>query len=189
MLKGLLKAERAAFDRIFELYYRQLCYFAFSIVQEMQLAEDLATESFIILWNKKPSFENTGKLKSYLFTLVYRASLNQLKAKERHHQSHQEIALNKETEEPVDLKIIRSEALQVIYQQIEALPPQCRQVIKGVFIEGKSVKEIAGEMNLAAQTVLNQKNRGIRLLRNALVNDQGLTPAVLLMACSFLARY
>jgi RNA polymerase sigma-70 factor (ECF subfamily) len=76
--------------------------------------------------------------------------------------------------------------MQALYAAIEKLPPQCRTVIRCSFVEGKSVREIADEMQLAYQTVQNQKQRGIKLLRWTLLQHSQLSPVVVLLCLSLL---
>ena len=188
-LINLKNGDVAAFDKVYALFYRQLCYFALSIVQDKDAAEDLAMESFICLWQKKPDFASLDKLKAYLFTIVHHTGLNQLKTLKRHRSSQRELLYLSQSAENIDLALIRSEALQAIYDEIRNLPPQCRQVVTLTFVEGKSVKDIAEELKLATQTVLNQKNRGIKLLRTALVKNQLLSPAVISIGWTLMSSH
>lgn len=170
LLQGLNNGDRTAYNKLFDYYFRQLAYFTLSIVADRQLAEDITVESFVTLWNKKPIFETSYQLKSYLFTLVRNAAFNQLKAQKQHQKAKTALQYLSETELPIDYFIIESEILQSIYEAVATLPPQAQQVIRLLFIDGKSVKEIADAMNIATQTVLNQKARGLKILRNKLGN-------------------
>ncbi len=122
ILTGLKNGNINAFDTIYNKYYRQLCYFAFNIVKDKEAAEDLAAEAFIKLWQSRPEFASIDKVKSWMFTLIHHSALNLIKARQRHEASHNEIGRLRGTEENIDLILIRSEALQAIYEEIMNLP-------------------------------------------------------------------
>ena len=43
--------------------------------------------------------------------------------------------------------------LERMYKAIESLSPQCREVLKKIYFEGKSYAETAEEMNLSLSTI------------------------------------
>jgi RNA polymerase sigma-70 factor (ECF subfamily) len=61
--------------------------------------------------------------------------------------------------------MISAETVRLLYEAINELPAQCKKVFTKLYVEGKSVAEIATEMNVAVSTVKNQKARGIKLLK------------------------
>jgi RNA polymerase sigma-70 factor (ECF subfamily) len=73
-----------------------------------------------------------------------------------------------------------------ISSEIEKLPPQCRQVVRLAIIEGKSAPEIAEELNIAYQTVLNQKAKGVALLRTAILKHKLLSLPMLYLTLRLL---
>lgn len=183
-LNALKKGDQKAFEKVYHSYFRQLCSFAEEIVGNRHVSEDIVIDSFVKLFQKRPDFTNTFKLKSFLFTLVHNASLNYIKAAKRHAISNKEIGYLQQYQENSQRALIHSEIMQAIYSEIENLPQQCRQIVKLSFIEGKSTINIAKEMNLAYQTVQNQKTRGVRLLRIALIRNK-LMPILILSLLAF----
>lgn len=177
-----MELDEAAFGHLHRQFYRQLCYYTEQITGNGPIAEDIASESFIKLLRQRHSFSSLAKLKSFLFTVAHNAALDYLKAEKRHQSNHERISRESETlEPPHELHRIRAEVLNAVFEEIESLPPQCREVIRLSFIEGLPVGEIAARMNIAYKTVLNQKTRGIGLLRTALVRKS--VHPLLLAAC------
>lgn len=168
LLTALHDKEPQALEEVFHTWYRQLCYFAEKLLEDPAAAEDIAVNCFVTLLERNPHFESLSKLRSFLFTVARNACLDVIKTEKRHTASHKELRyLASESEMDIERQLIRSEAIKILHAEIELLPPQCRRIIRLSFIEGKSVKEIAEEMQLAYQTVQNQKQRGIHLLRIA----------------------
>ncbi len=114
--------------------------------------------------------------------MVRNACLDHVRTEQRHHKSHEDIRQQAEWQENADLALIRSEALQAIHDEIENLPAQCRQIVKLIYIEGYSVKEAAQILDLAEQTVQNQKNRGVKMLKKAMVRNPLLSSGVVWLA-------
>ena len=71
--------------------------------------------------------------------------------------------------ESADYQAIETELLTLVSREIEALPEKMRQVLKLLFLEGKSTSEIAAELNLSVQTVRNQKTKAIEIIKNSLL--------------------
>ncbi len=181
-----MELDEDAFGQLHRQFYRQLCYYTEQITGNSPIAEDIASDSFIKLLQKRHSFSSLAKLKSFLFTVAHNAALDYLKAEKRHQSSHELISRTADTAEPPqELHRIRAEVLNAVFQEIEALPSQCREVIRLSFIEGLSVSEIADRMNIAYKTVLNQKTRGLGLLRTALVR-KSVHPLLLAICVPFL---
>lgn len=181
-----MELDELAFGRLHRQWYRQLCFYTEQITGNAPIAEDIASESFIKLLHKRHSFSSLAKLKSFLFTVAHNAALDYLKAEKRHQSSHEQISRETDTlEPPHELHRIRAEVLNAVFAEIEALPAQCREVIRLSFIEGLTVGEIAGRMNIAYKSVLNHKTRGLQLLRTALVR-KSVHPLLLAVCLPFL---
>ncbi|SEW01931.1 RNA polymerase sigma factor [Chitinophaga arvensicola] len=173
-----------AFEQCYEENIMALCYFTEKIVDDRTVAEDIATECFIKLLDRLQSFENSQKVKSFLFVTANNAALDHLRMKKRHQVSHEEIAyINNRSQEDIERDFIRAEALQAIYQEIDRLPEKSRQVVFMSVIEGLSLDEIAEKLDMAYKTVQHYKTQGLKLLRVALLKNKylpvGLLPVVL----------
>jgi RNA polymerase sigma-70 factor (family 1) len=181
LLERVVSGDPQAYHVLYDRFYDQLVYFVHSIIHDRAAAEDIAVDTFISLMTAKPVFPALDKLKSWLFTTAHRRCLNLIRDDKRHRAAHMELgALEPAGEEAHDLALIKSEAVKILQQQIEQLSPQIRQVIRLSFLEGKSVKEIAAQLGTAVQTTQNQKNRGLQLLRHALLNNESLRAVVAL---------
>lgn len=187
-IKGLFEGKVSAFEHVYNLYFRQLYYFASKIVQDAEAAKDLTVDTFVKVLKTPRQFNSQEHLKRFLFTILRNACLDYRKSQDRHKKSHEEIRYLSEIKEDIELAFIKSEAIKAIYQEIEQLPPQCRQIIKLIFIEGQTVHEIAGRLNIAEQTVQNQKNRGVKLLKSALVRNRLLSLAIIRMCYELIEK-
>lgn len=130
-------------------------------------AEDIVGESFIRIWERHTLFSHPQVIKSWLYTTVRNGCLSHLH-KEKNNQINQE-QLAKYREDDYETfilqEIIRAEFLRELYEHIESLPRSCRKIFQMLYIQGKTVREIAEELQISVSTIKNQKVRGVGLLR------------------------
>lgn len=181
------RGERVALHAVYERFMRPLCYFTDQMVENTMASEDIVSECFIQAFKRKEDFPSIAHLKSFLYTSARNAALNHLKAQKRHgdvHHSLEKAAERLDTD--VEKAYIKAEVMQLIFSEVEKLPPRCRDVVRLAVIDGKSAQEIATELNMAYQTVLNQKAKGVGLLRVALLKNELISLPVLIAALSLL---
>jgi RNA polymerase sigma-70 factor (family 1) len=176
------EGDAEAFRQLYQLLYRRLCYFAFSLVKNMDQAEDIATDCFVKVWTRKETFESEEGIKTYLYLTAKNACIDFLRAEKRHELSHQEISYLEAGSAPhqADLPMANAEIMSALYQQLDELPPKCARVFKLIYFEQKNTAEIAALMNTSTKTVLNQKLKAIALLKAQLLK-KGLLPLLLLL--------
>ena len=68
---------RKWFEEIYAEKFEQLYRYAFSITKEKGLAEDVVSEVFTNIWNKKPDHTNIKELNSYLMVSVKHLAIRQ----------------------------------------------------------------------------------------------------------------
>lgn len=160
---------RSAFNCVFDFYYPALCFFATKLIQNVSVAEDIAQEALIKLWEKHTGFHSAKAIRSFLYITTRNACLNFMKRTQSGLKNHQEWAQGwDETEDYVLNQLTRSEAIRELYNMLNALPSECRKVIRHSFIDGMDNRQIAAHLNISIHTVKNQKSRAIYLLKKKL---------------------
>jgi RNA polymerase sigma-70 factor (ECF subfamily) len=152
-------------EGVFRAYYPRLCYFAFTMLESKEMAEDMVQDVFLRLQGRMNDFFAENALKSFLYLAVKNACLNQLKhraVKEK----HAETADLSTSEDPVALNnLIRAEVYGEVHLALMGLPDGCKRVITLSFFEGMKNEEIARALDLSINTVKTQKKRALQLLR------------------------
>lgn len=181
LLEDFRNGDEVAIRKLYGLYYRSLCYFNQKLINYLQEAEDISTETFLKLLQKRNDFENLSEIKSFLFTASRNSCYDFLRKEKRHNKTHQKMVTLLPLEEVFgEQEMISAKVLQTIYAEIENLPNLRQQVFKSIFIEGKSTAEIAKEMGISPQTVLNQKAKALQKIRLALSQENILYAGMLL---------
>lgn len=157
------QGKEQGFDHYFRQWYQPLCLFANRYVQLSTIAEEIVSDTYLKVWKKHAQFNNENVLRSYLYTAVRNGCINWL-AKEKKIAAPPAASPDKTLLE----HIIYAETMQAIFQHAQELPEQCKTVFTKLYIDGKSVKETAEELNLSTSTVKTQKTRAIAYLKGKL---------------------
>lgn len=180
LLERIAGGDQQAFRVIFRRHYKELCYFAASIIQDAQEAEDLVQESFSKLWDKRADFQTTTNIKAFLYIITKNASLNFIRQRLRQAEKEKEFTYLQDGA-PADFDPLLGEVeiIRELYGEIEQLPTQCRRVFKMSYLEGRKNEEIAGQLGISYNTVRTQKLRALKLIRASLLK-KNLLPALFL---------
>lgn len=166
----LVNGDAALFRRIYDSYYNQLVYYAYSFMFDTHQAEDIVTEAFVKLWNAGNTVNSEGHIKSYLFLAVKHAAIDIVKARQRHERIHNQLSFTNEIHGAApDLAFIESEVIKEISLQIDMLPRQCAAVVRHILFDGMNTEEVAKEMGISTKNVLNQKALAIKKIQHALL--------------------
>lgn len=187
-LNAFRKGEDAALAYFFELHYRSLCYFANRLLQDNMEAEDIVSDCFCKLWEKKEDFETASNIKAFLYISCRNACLNHLKkVKRKTAIQEQYFSKVEEGEETILYELVETEILTLLSKEIETLPDKCREVFKLIYLEGRKTDEIALQLGLSVQTVRNHKTRAVELLKASFLK-KGFSAATTLAILLFIDK-
>lgn len=169
ILDKLRSGDEQVFEEIFRTYYERLCNYANTILNDMDEAEEMVQNAFLVVWEKHESLEIHTSLKSYLYRSVHNSCLNRVKHyKVRHIHGeaikHQADILYDDASED----LVGMELELVINQAIDDLPQQCRIVFRMSRFENLSYAEIAEQLNISVKTVENHMVKALKTLREKL---------------------
>ena len=158
-----------SYEVIFKKYIKELYRFAFTYVRDSQIAEEMAQEVFLYVWEKRGQIEIQTTLKTYLYSAVKNKCLNYIKLELPKQQSMGDISEvmlsvssgNQDEGENEQLK-------KYIKSAIDALPKKCRQIFLLSRNAGMTYEEIAEELDLSKKTVENQMGIALKKLRESL---------------------
>lgn len=170
LLTRIAEGDAAIYPYLHDTYYNSLVYFSLSIIPDQQQAEDIAVDALVKLWQLPTQFETTGKLKSYLFTLVRNASLNYLKHL-RIRERSESILSGPEVlvDSKVEALIVESDLMRLVHQEIARLPASYREVVELLYIEDLSSAEAAARLGISMDNLRQRKGRAIKELKSELI--------------------
>lgn len=167
MLEPFRQGENEALRYFHNKFWRNLMLFCWRLTGDKQAAEDIASETFMKLHRRRPDITSVGYLKSFLYTVARNACMDHLRWNNRDGNLKRELDyLN--GERYVESSVIQSDMYERVYQQIERLPEDQRDVMIMLLYENKSYAEIAEIRQCNTQTVRNLRGRAINNLRKRL---------------------
>jgi RNA polymerase sigma-70 factor, ECF subfamily len=151
------------FEEVVNAQYESLYRFAFSLAQREEDARDLTQETFAQLARKAGQIKDKSKIKSWLFTTLYRAFIDTKRWKTRH--SHVEVEAadfelpvsQPEGAERIDATTARETLMKV--DEIFRAP------LILFYLEDHSYLEIAEILDIPVGTVMSRISRGRAMLR------------------------
>jgi RNA polymerase sigma-70 factor (ECF subfamily) len=162
------KGDEAVFGEVFRGYYQPLCHYAYLKLTDWILAEELAADAFVKLYQQREHIRDSCHLQGFLCTCTRNACIDYTRKRERYQRHlHAAASLEADAEPSVEQSIIRAETLNRLYKLAEHLPGSCNRIFELYFYQGYSTEQIACQLNMHPKTVLNQKGIGLRLLRNS----------------------
>lgn len=173
-LAGLAAGDPAAFAAVFESYYDALCAFAEGYAGSADEAEDVVTEVFARLWERRGQLAVRLSLKTYLYSATRNQALNHRRREgsERRRRDGARLVGALPGQGVVGARVLEelhaAELRQAIDAAIQRLPERRRAVFVLHRRHGLSYGEIAEVLGISLKTVENHMGLALRDLRDQL---------------------
>ena len=169
IIQDIREGKEDPFRELFNTYYEGLCQYAFTILRDMDEAEDIVQAMFIKIWEKRQSLTITHTIKSYLYKAIYHQCINQFEHRAVR-EKYQELSLieNSGIQLP---EVFPNELEDRIVTAINSLPKQCRTIFMMSRYQEMKYSEIAKALELSVNTIENQISKALRILRMQLDDE------------------
>ncbi|RNF50558.1 sigma-70 family RNA polymerase sigma factor [Marinomonas hwangdonensis] len=152
------RRDQAALSRLFDHYVPKIRSFCLAAQPGANLmADDIAQEVMIRIWNKAHTYKpESASLNTWVFTLARNARIDYLRKNSRHQSDiDPEYLWQNIVDENADpFKDAQHKRDQERIQQgLNKLPPDQKEVLLKVYLEGKTHKEAAEELSLPLGTI------------------------------------
>jgi len=134
------------FEEIYELYWQRIFRLCMGYVNDTELAQDLAQETFIIVWQQLPKFRNESNIGTWIFRIASNNCLRQIEKEKKFAKTDLPINLEEKKQESMEPQI------QMLYQFISELPETDRIIISLELEEVKQA-EIAHIVGLSESNI------------------------------------
>lgn len=161
--------DKLSFERIYRQHWSSLYSYAFNVLQENELCEDIVQEVFMDLWRRRQDV-HISDLRSYLRQSVKYQIFSHFRESRYKKQLLMEFDLV-HTECGIDESFEAQELEAQIKDAISQLPKRRRIVFDMSRNEGLSNKEISKKLDISLQTVKNQISESLRFIRKSLNNS------------------
>jgi RNA polymerase sigma-70 factor (ECF subfamily) len=167
LIERLQKGDVEAFDQIYEKYSGKLYAFGLKYLKSTAEAEELVQSVFLKLWENYRSLKKELSLKLYLFTIAY----NDICKFFRKRNCQQRFITNflyenSQSSSKIEDSIDYQSVLDQLNKIINKLPERQKTIFLKSRQEGKSSKEIAGELSLSSGTIDNYISESLKFIRS-----------------------
>lgn len=159
----------SVFKSIFELNYKLIRNYLIYKYKDVERAEDVAQNAFVILWenceNLKPE-----QAKSFLFTTAIRLSLNEIKHSKVVFEFELQSNKNALNSESPEFLLEETELKKLLEQAINQLPEKQREVFLMNRFDNQSYVEIASLLGLSVKAIEKRMHLALLTLRKVIKN-------------------
>jgi len=164
ILEELNGDDTLAFRQVYLNYWERLYIYAYNILENQKICEDLIQEIFLSFWKNRHKVE-IENLKAYLYQSLRFQIFKHFRDQKTtllNIEKFEQILKTNSIEESLDLDDLEAS----IHKHINELPRRCRDIFYLSRFENLSHKEIAEKFDISTRTVKNQITTALKHLRS-----------------------
>lgn len=156
-----------SFEQIVDAHYQGLFRFALSMCRREATAQDLVQQTFLQWARKGHTLRDTTKVKTWLFTTIYREWLSIARREKKYEEVEFEPDLHGSTHDEDDGENVRVDGA-TLQAALEQLDPNYRAPLVLFYLKELSYREIAETLDIPIGTVMSRLSRAKDSLRRIL---------------------
>lgn len=167
-IQALKSGDSKAYKTLVDVYHHKLCVYAFSLIHNQNAAEDIVQNVFICTWKNRARLKSNYEIKHFLYKSVYNEFINEYRKQkkvvplEKKYIDALTVTIDHKNEYALDRKI------RLIKQEIENLPPKCKEIFVLSKQEGLTNQEIATYKQVSVKSVEAHITRAFHILRESI---------------------
>lgn len=145
----------------------QLLFFTYKITRNREAAEEIVSESFCVLWQKREKAVSIQAVKSYLYLIARNACYDHVGTYYIKNVQLGDDLIWDSPELKTDIlsQIIYTELIEQIVCELDRLPKQQAEVFKMIYLEGKNTEEICESLGTTASNIYYARSKALSTLR------------------------
>ncbi|MFC0773367.1 RNA polymerase sigma factor [Terrimonas alba] len=142
------------YEELYKLLCNRLIHFSASIIGSFHQAEEIVSDVFISIWQKREQLSGVENPIVFLYVCTKNLTLNALKKTKQQPLSYDALYDDALSIVPdVESHIISTQVAQKIENAIRSLPARCQLIFRLVKMDGLRYKEVAELMEISPKTV------------------------------------
>lgn len=160
----LLQRDKGAFERLYDDYSAAIYGLVLKILRDEALAEDALQDTFVRIWQKIHTYDETkGKLFTWMLNVARNIAIDRLRANtSRKADLMVDIQPSLESRGPSTTMQVEHIGLREL---VDALPAEQKQVIELIYFLGYTQSEVAEEYDIPLGTVKSRVRLAMNYLR------------------------
>lgn len=157
------------FEKLFARFYAPLCHHSFSILKDMDLAEDIVQEFFYQFWKNRESIRLRLSLSAYLYQSIRNNSLHYREHLSVRKQYAEEVLREASSGQPFEeLSEMGVEEINALIEStLQQLPERCSRIFRMNRFEGMKYREIADKLAISVKTVEADMGKALQMFRQS----------------------
>lgn len=154
-----------AFAELFHRHWDNVYKMIYSRIRDRSKTEGIAQEIFMKFWDKRSELV-IDNFSAYLYTCVKHRCINYIESKitRKKHWDHYKVFLPQQ-DDATDKAIAFNDLREALEKWLNHIPNKSKMIFRLNRLEGQSVKEIAGQMNLSEKAIQYHLTRSVKELR------------------------
>ena len=168
-IKELKAGDEDAYKYLMHSYYEKLCHYAFQLIKDHDEAEDIVQETFVRIWINAKHLKPDKSLSAFLYRCVYNEFIDRIRKQKKIvplEQNHLETITQVFVE---TASVNPEEILDQLKDEIQKLPPKCKEVFLLKKKEGLSLSEISNYLKISKKTAEGHITRAYKILRKRML--------------------
>ena len=164
-INELLNGSHKAYELIFISYYGKIKFFITGFIKSEEIAEELAQDIFLKLWENRASIDKTKSFGYFLYTMARNTTFNFLKHNLVHSTYVQRTKFDENLSLSPEEQVYADEIGLLVAMAVKKMPEQRRKIYELSREEGLPNEEIAKRLNISKKTVENQLSLALKELK------------------------
>jgi len=156
LLQQISQGCRDAFRAFYTRYYGYVQRYIALFESSGDSLDELTQDVFVRIWEKREHLGKVESLKSYLFLITRNVVFNYLRSLKVQHKVRELDGVSEQAGDDLEGEILFKQYYRIAQEAIDKLPPGRRKVLKMSIDDGKSLDEIATELNISRAGVKKQ---------------------------------
>ena len=154
-----------AFAELFHRHWDNVYNMIYSRIRQRDVTEEMAQDIFMKLWDRRADV-TIDNFSAYLFTCVKHRCINYIESRiiRRKHWEYYSAFLRMQ-DDSTGKVIAFNDLREALEKGLNTIPKKSKMIFRLNRFEGKSIKQIAGEMNLSEKAIQYHLTRSVKELR------------------------
>lgn len=171
LIRDLSSGDSKAYTFLMDTYQHRLCIYAFNLSHDQDQAEDIVQNVFLRIWKRRNNLKDDFSINSFLYKSVYNEFIDLYRNQkpffplEKKYIDEITSIIEDENQDSIQRVIM------LMKEEIQKLPPKCKEVFMLSKQEGLTNIEIAEYKNVSIKAVEKHITTAFKILRESL-NDK-----------------
>lgn len=169
--KGIRDGDIPFFEHVYKEYYKKAVFYANQYLRDIELANDVAQDSFYTLWEKRHEVNPNLSIQSFILTIVKNKCLNILRKRLYERKYADKLSQQEEMANYLALcdqtadEYLLIEISDMVEELLNEMPEKMSTVFRMSRENELTYEEIASSLNISVKTVEYRMSKTLSLLR------------------------